>query len=121
MPEPMSAPMRSISVCMSPMSLSVVLGHSAGVPGVSWSRVGWFRAKPPALSGTPSRLPTREGVPCVGVTTPVTYQVQALRSTTSGAPAEFTVKFGVGGSGQMTASVMGAGNAGAAVAPKLAA
>ena len=35
----------------------------------------------------------------------VTYQITAVRSTAVGAPAQFTVNFGVGGGGEMTASV----------------
>jgi hypothetical protein len=46
-------------------------------------------------------------------TTSVAYRIQAARSTLKGAPADFTVNFGVGGGGEMTASV--------AAAPKLAA
>jgi hypothetical protein len=40
--------------------------------------------------------------------TPATYQVTALRSTVAGAPAQFTVNFGVaaGGGGGMMASVV---------------
>jgi hypothetical protein len=36
---------------------------------------------------------------------PVTYQITAQRSTSSGEPAQFTVSFGVGGGGEMTASI----------------
>jgi hypothetical protein len=36
----------------------------------------------------------------------VTYQVQAVRSTAAGVPAQFVVNFGVGGGGEATASVM---------------
>jgi hypothetical protein len=55
---------------------------------------------------------------CVDATVPagvaaVTYQVVAVRSTAMGVAAQFTVNFGVGGSGEMLASV--------ASAPKLAA
>jgi hypothetical protein len=46
----------------------------------------------------------------------VTYQVVACRSTSIGVAAQFTVNFGVGGGGEMMASVVGAGGA-----PKLAA
>ena len=38
--------------------------------------------------------------------TQVTYKITAIRSTRQGLPAEFTVKFGVGGSGEMTATVI---------------
>ena len=48
----------------------------------------------------------------------VTYKITAIRSTKQGLPGEFTVKFGVGGSGEMTATVVAAGAGGA---PKLAA
>jgi hypothetical protein len=44
---------------------------------------------------------------------PVTYQIVAIRSTAAGAPAQFLVRFGVGGGGSVTASVVSA--------PKLAA
>jgi hypothetical protein len=46
----------------------------------------------------------------------VTYQVQAVRSTAAGVAAQFVVNFGVGGSGEAFASVVGA-----AGTPKLAA
>ncbi len=52
----------------------------------------------------------------VAGTTGVTYQITAVRSTASGVPAQFTVNFGIGGGGQMTASVVAGG-----VQPKLAA
>ncbi len=48
--------------------------------------------------------------------TGVVYQIIAVRSTSEEAPGLFTVNFGVGGSGQMTASVVAGG-----VQPKLAA
>jgi hypothetical protein len=52
-------------------------------------------------------------------TAQVTYRVIAIRSTSSGPEALFTVYFGVGGAGEMTASVVeGPGGTGA---PKLAA
>ena len=37
---------------------------------------------------------------------PVTYQIIAVRSTAKGPMAEFTVKFGIGGGGEMTASIV---------------
>lgn len=49
-------------------------------------------------------------------TATVTYQIQAARSTALGTAAQFVVNFGVGGSGEMVASVMQPGGA-----PKLAA
>lgn len=45
----------------------------------------------------------------------VTYQITAVRSTSVGVAAQFTVNFGIGGGGEMTASVV------EAFAPKLAA
>ena len=36
----------------------------------------------------------------------VTYQIQAVRSTATGVAAQFVVNFGVGGGGEMTASVV---------------
>lgn len=39
---------------------------------------------------------------------PITYQIVALRSTASGTAAQFIVNFGVGGSGEMMASVTAA-------------
>ena len=45
----------------------------------------------------------------------VTYQIQAVRSTSTGVAAQFVVNFGVGGGGEMTAMVVQSG------APKLAA
>jgi hypothetical protein len=47
----------------------------------------------------------------------VAYQVTAIRSTLSGAPGVFLVQFGLGGGGELTATVV----AGGAGAPKLAA
>lgn len=38
-------------------------------------------------------------------TSPVTYQITAVRSTARGAPAQFTVSFGIGGGGLMITSV----------------
>lgn len=49
----------------------------------------------------------------------VTYQIVAVRSTAVGVAAQFTVNFGVGGAGEMIASVVEAGPPGGA--PKLAA
>jgi hypothetical protein len=40
-------------------------------------------------------------------TTAVTYRIRAQRSTAQGLPAEFTVKFGTGSAGQVTATVQG--------------
>jgi hypothetical protein len=58
---------------------------------------------------------TDETLPAGSGSAPVTYQIVAIRSTVAGAPAQFTVNFGVaaGGGGEMTASVESA--------PKLAA
>ena len=50
-------------------------------------------------------------------TAAVTYQIRAVRSTSSGVAAQFTVNFGVGGGGEMTASVV----TGSGGSPKLAA
>jgi hypothetical protein len=65
-------------------------------------------------AGRPGKAVHRPDYPAG--TASVSYRIQAVRSTLSGAPADFTVNFGVGGGGEMTASVVG----GAAV-PKLAA
>ena len=63
---------------------------------------------------TDSTLPSVQG--------PVTYKIVGVRSTSMGVANEFTVNFGVGGGGQMTATVSGgAGGAGGSPAPKLAA
>jgi len=50
-------------------------------------------------------------------TTRVTYRITATRTTGAGNPATFEVQFGVGGAGEMTASVLGGGP----TEPKLAA
>jgi hypothetical protein len=67
-----------------------------------------------ALGGTGTRTFEDATVPA-GVAS-VTYQVQAVRSTAAGVPAQFLVNFGVGGSGEAMAMVAGPGGA-----PKLAA
>ena len=56
-------------------------------------------------------------------TAAVTYQIRAVRSTTAGVAAQFVVNFGVGGGGEMTASVVtsSGGSGGPGGAPKLAA
>jgi hypothetical protein len=67
-------------------------------------------------TGVGSRTYTDATIPAG--TASVTYQVTAVRTTAVGPTAEFTVNFGTGAGGEMTASVVAATVAGA---PKLAA
>jgi hypothetical protein len=88
-------------------------------------KLRWKCANPAGSSGTIYQLSRRIGTgafaPVGGcgtrtfddATVPagvaaVTYQVQAVRSTAAGVAAQFVVNFGVGGSGEAFASVVGA-------------
>jgi hypothetical protein len=91
----------------------------------------WKCANPPGASGTIYQVYRKIGTAAefsfvgasgqrkfVDSTLPsiagrVTYQIMGVRSTSFGDPAQFNVNFGIGGAGEMTASV--------AQAPKLAA
>jgi hypothetical protein len=93
--------------------------------------LAWKCANPAGGGGTFYQIARRIGasgafVPQTGVgsrtftdptipagTASVTYQITAVRTTVAGPTAEFTVNFGTGASGEMTASLMSA--------PKLAA
>jgi len=60
--------------------------------------IGGGAAAPFAFVGaTGTRTFTDETIPAGS--SPVTYQITALRSTTRGNPAQFTVNFGIGGAG----------------------
>ena len=87
-------------------------------------KLRWKCVNPPGSSGTIYQVSRRTGSagafsvvgatgaknfldPTVPAGTPaVTYQVQAVRSTSNGVAAQFTVNFGVGGTGEMTAMVV---------------
>ena len=56
------------------------------------------------LTGTGTRQFTDETIPPGSAS--VTYKIVAVRSTASGDPAEFTVGFGIGGGGEVTASMI---------------
>jgi hypothetical protein len=99
-------------------------------------KMTWKCANPAGASGTIYQVARRTGAtgPFVALTSvgtrsltdptvpagtaSVTYRITAVRSTSVGVAAEFTVNFGTGSSGEMIASVVSVGGA---AAPKLAA
>ena len=72
------------------------------------------------IGTTGPRAFTDSTLPASAATAGVTYQITAVRSTAKGPTAEFSIKFGQSGAGEMTATLVPSGG-GSGGTPKLAA